>query len=544
MNQLTPSRDIGSIITIDEYDRQKFVISDIHKGGMGIVYQLLPVNPFTEALALKSYLKDQSFSHFEKEARIWFSISDHPNIARPYWYGLFDAKYSILAEWYPATVNEYFIESSKKVEFQTLILGILSGLNYAYEKHGVIHRDIKPSNILLDKDKNPKINDFGISIFFSEKNTILYGTKEYMAPELFIGYPSSVKTDIYALGATLFEIITKNHVIDYVTFDEKKKELEKHQKKLGAWINPYIELILACIQEGPNSRPSSYVDLFDLLKTSDAKIDRNRQSEFEVTGKATVLVKQGKAEEAISLLQSFLNNENNNSLVLSTLGTCYIRLGKTENAIENYKKACAGLNITKGMYKGTLLPDPYANLAFLYLTQSRFEDASEILELLWQLGNETDPRIFYTYPEIGWYQLYKGDFVNSQNLLMTAFRTMKPNSFNIQWLILSLYLSGKLDRYKIDLYELLIESFPKFDTSTALQALLVANVLESNKQRKLHQKILADCYSDLRQIADELQLNYGFERLPLSTNAQISILMSLDYAVTGGKYYGVIRQSF
>ena len=127
---------------------------------------------------------------------------------------------------------------------------------------------------------------------------------------------------------------------------------------------------------------------------------------------------------------------------------------------------------------------------------------------------------------------------------MTAFRTMKPNSFNIQWLILSLYLSGKLDRYKIDLYELLIESFPKFDTSTALQALLVANVLESNKQRKLHQKILADCYSDLRQIADELQLNYGFERLPLSTNAQISILMSLDYAVTGGKYYGVIRQSF
>jgi hypothetical protein len=39
-------------------------------------------------------------------------------------------------------------------------------------------------------------------------------------------------------------------------------------------------------------------------------------------------------------------------------------------------------------------------------------------------------------------------------------------------------------------------------------------------------------------------LDYGFERLPLSTNAQISILMSLDYAVTGGKYYGVIRQSF
>ena len=256
------------------------------------------------------------------------------------------------------------------------------------------------------------------------------------------------------------------------------------------------------------------------------------------------MLKQGKAEEAISLLQSFLNNEKNNSLVLSTLGTCYARLGKTENAIENYKKVCAALKITKGMYKDILLPDPYANLAILYLSQSRFEDALKILESLWQLGNETDPRILYTYPEIGWYHLYQGDFVRSQNLLITVFRTKKPNSFNIKWLVLSSFLSGKLDKYKIGLYELLIESFPKFDTSTALQALLVANVLEYYEQRKLHQKILGDCYADLRQIADELQLEYGFERLPLSKNAKTTILMSLDYVVTGGKYHGVIRQSF
>ena len=230
--------------------------------------------------------------------------------------------------------------------------------------------------------------------------------------------------------------------------------------------------------------------------------------------------------------------------MLSTLGNCYARLGKTEGALENYKKACAGLNLTKGMYKGTLLPDPYANLGLLYLTQSRFDDALKILETLWQLGNQTDLRIFYTYPEIGWYYLYQGDFVSSQNLLLTAFRTMKPNTLNIKWLILSLYLSGNLDQYKIDLYKLLMESFPKFDAGTALQALLVANVLEYDEQRKLHQKILGDCYADLRQIADDLRLEYGFERLPLSAYAVSTILMSLDYIVTGGKYHGIIRQSF
>jgi serine/threonine protein kinase len=543
INDYYPSREIGSIITIDEFDRRKFVVSDIHKGGMGIVYQLLPVNPFHEALALKSYLQDQLFEDFEKEARIWFSVSDHPNIAQPFWYGLFDKKFSILAEWYPTSVNEYRVETSKKKEFQTIVLGILSGLSYAYEKHGVIHRDIKPSNILLDKVNNPKINDFGISILIREKNIISYGTKEYMAPELFIGYPSSAKTDIYALGATLFEIITTKQAIDFVSIDDKKKELERIQKKFGLWFKPFFELILACIQDAPNLRPSSYTDLYKILKIMEPQTFINRQSEFEVTGRATVLVKQGKAEEAISLLQSFLKNEINNSLVLSTLGTCYVRLGKTENAIENYEKACATLNLTKGLYKGTLLPDPYANLAFLYLSRRRFEDASKLLESLWQLGNEIDPRILFTYPEIGWYLLYQGDFVKSQSLLMTAFRTMKPNSYNIQWLILSLYLSGKLTRYRIDLYALLMESFPKFDTGTALQALLIANALEYQEQRKLHQKILADCYANLRQIADEMGLEYGFERLPLSANAQATILMSLDDAVTGGKYNGVIRQS-
>lgn len=543
MNQYYQSREIGSIITIDEFDRRKFVISDIRKGGMGIVYQLLPVNPFIEALALKSYLQDQLFENFEKEARIWFSVSDHPNIAQPFWYGLFDKKFSILAEWYPTSVNEYRVESSKKKEFQTLVLGILTGLNYAYEKHGVIHRDIKPNNILLNKDNNPKINDFGISILIREKNNILFGTKEYMAPELFIGYPSSIKTDIYALGATLFEIITKNQAIDFVTFDERKKELERIKKKFGLWFKPFFELILACIQEAPNLRPSSYSDLFKILKIRDPQTFINRQSEFELTGKATVLVKQGKAEEAISLLQSFLNNEKNNSLVLSTLGNCYARIGKTENAIENYEKACVSLNLTKGMYKDTPLPDPFANLAFLYLSRRRFEDASNLLELLWQLGNEIDPRIFYTFPEIGWYLLYQGDFANSHSILMTAFRTMKPNSYNIQWLILSLYLSGKLTRYRIDLYALLMESFPKFDTGTALQALLIANVLEYQEQRKLQQKILADCYTNLRQIADEMHLEFGFERLPLSANVQSTILISLDDAVTGGKYNGVIRQT-
>jgi len=508
-----------------------------------MVYQLLPVDPLTDTLALKTYLQDQSYSNFEKEARIWFSISDHPNIARPYWYGKFDDKFSILAKWYPSTLTEYSIESSKVNEFHSLVLGILSGLNYAYEEHGVIHRDIKPSNILLDEDKSPKISDFGISINTKEKNTILFGTKEYMAPELLIGYPSSIKTDLYSFGATLFEIVDKTRVIEFATFEEKKRELEKRQETIGGWIHPYIELILACIQEIPNSRPSGYEDLFRLLKVTGVKKNKTRQSDFEITGKANVLMKQGKAQDAINLLQSFLIEENNNALVLTTLGTFYAKLGKNEDAEANYIKACAVLDLTKGMHRDKPFTLPYENLALLYITQSRFEDASKTIQPLLHLGSKFDPRIHYMCPEIGWYHLYQGNFDKSQKLLLTAFRFAKPNPFNIRWLILSLFLSGKLELYNHVLFELLMESFTEFDTFTALQALLVANTLEYNEQRELHKKILNDCYEELRKISDEIQLGFDFERLPLSENAKLTILMSLDYDVTGGKYHGIIRQS-
>ncbi|KAF9590777.1 hypothetical protein IFM89_038369 [Coptis chinensis] len=89
---------------------------------------------------------------------------------------------------------------------------IADGLVYLHSQAQIIHRDIKTSNILLDKDFNAKISDFGLAKFFNEEqnnvSTKLRGTHGYMAPEYATRGVLSVKTDVYSYGVVILEIVT------------------------------------------------------------------------------------------------------------------------------------------------------------------------------------------------------------------------------------------------------------------------------------------------------------------------------------------------
>jgi len=116
-------------------------------------------------------------------------------------------------------------------EVIALMTIILDAFSYAHSK-GVIHRDIKPSNIIIDKDNNIKILDFGIAKIldsgFSDLHTktgIKIGTLVYMSPEQVKGEEISYLTDIYSLGIVLFQLLTGR--TPYDSIKESEYEIQK-----------------------------------------------------------------------------------------------------------------------------------------------------------------------------------------------------------------------------------------------------------------------------------------------------------------------------
>jgi hypothetical protein len=98
--------DVGSIIAVQGFSNEKFAVGRVVRGGMGIVYQLVPVRPTLGVMALKTYQNPADVAKFEHEARLWISLGTHAHIARAIWFGAWNNQPAILADWYPSTLTE------------------------------------------------------------------------------------------------------------------------------------------------------------------------------------------------------------------------------------------------------------------------------------------------------------------------------------------------------------------------------------------------------------------------------------------------------
>ncbi len=147
--------------------------------------------------------------HFEEEARLAARVQ-HPNVVAVYAFGRTEDQLYLVTEFVEGcSLRELLRHGPLPLPIALYIAAeVTRGLKAAHEK-GILHRDLKPSNILISLEGQVKLTDFGMATSLAKATgDALRGTPAYLAPELLLGEAPSPQADLFALGATLFEMLT------------------------------------------------------------------------------------------------------------------------------------------------------------------------------------------------------------------------------------------------------------------------------------------------------------------------------------------------
>ncbi len=185
------------------------------EGGMGQVYRALD-RALNEEVALKFVRADLASSkdaleQFKAEVRLSRSLT-HRNVCRIYEFLEMEGRVFLSMELVRGkTLAEVIAKEAPMPPARAceICKGICRGLQAAH-RCGIVHRDLKPGNVMIEEQTNRVVvMDFGIAMLVqTETGNVVQGTPEYMAPEQALGKPQTQRTDIYALGAVMYEMLT------------------------------------------------------------------------------------------------------------------------------------------------------------------------------------------------------------------------------------------------------------------------------------------------------------------------------------------------
>ena len=253
----------------------------IGTGGMAAVYLakdlILDRLVAIKVLRLDFRQNDDAMRRFRREALSATQLT-HPNIVGVYDVGQSQEMNYIVMEYVEGTDLKDYVRQRgalHPIEAVRIMMQIVSAIAAAHQNR-IIHRDIKPQNILIDREGNVKITDFGIAVALSDTsltqtNTLL-GSVHYLSPEQARGGMATIQTDIYALGIVLYELLTGR-----VPFDGESPvsiALKHFQDPLPSVVNPKAmvpqsleNIVLKATAKDPMNRYRSCYEMFQDLKT-------------------------------------------------------------------------------------------------------------------------------------------------------------------------------------------------------------------------------------------------------------------------------------
>jgi tRNA A-37 threonylcarbamoyl transferase component Bud32 len=285
------------------FARRFEIIEEIGRGGMGTVYKAYD-NKIREVVALK-LLKPEIASdlevieRFRNEIKLARQVS-HRHVCRMYDLGEEWLSIYISMEYVAGEDLKSFIRRSghlNEAKAVGLAKQIAEGLAEAH-RIGVVHRDLKPQNVMIDKDGNAKIMDFGIARSLHTKGVtgtgVIIGTPEYMAPEQAEGRDIDHRVDIYALGAILFEMVTGRVPFEGATplsiVLKHRSEPPADPQTINLQLSPGLSrIILKCLEKSRDNRFRSAAEVLEALTAVEQGLP--------VTGQVTTRAKPITARE-------------------------------------------------------------------------------------------------------------------------------------------------------------------------------------------------------------------------------------------------------
>jgi len=278
--------DIHELITGSSFAGRYQIIEELGQGGMGRVLRVLD-RKVNEEIAIKLLKPEiasekrvlERFSNELKNAR---RIS-HRNICRMYELLEDSGVHYITMEYVRGEDLKSFIRRSRKIAPGTAIIiarQVCEGLEEAH-RLGIIHRDLKPQNIMIDKEGNARIMDFGIARSLEAESItgqgVIIGTPDYMSPEQVEAKEVDARSDIYSLGVVLYEMVTGHLPFEgntplSIAVKHKTEPPPDPRKNNPQLSHSFGLLILKCMEKDPEKRFADAHKLLEELKRIEAEI--------------------------------------------------------------------------------------------------------------------------------------------------------------------------------------------------------------------------------------------------------------------------------
>ncbi len=265
----------------DQFDRFQ-IQAHLAQGGMSDVYRAYDVLHRREVVLKvpdQAMIGDPAqYERFQREMEVMKTLQ-HPAILRGLDSGRYNRMPYLVTELVEGRSLREIVESSAPLppeQAVVLVCKIADGMAYCHE-HGVIHRDLKPENILVTAEGQPVIMDFGLALTKGARRvtyanlSATMGTPDYMAPEQVEGQRGDVRTDVYALGTILYELLAgktpfggdNSLAVMAQHLNGTPPRLDREQPG----VSPQLAAVAArCLQRDPHER---YPDMRALIEALD-----------------------------------------------------------------------------------------------------------------------------------------------------------------------------------------------------------------------------------------------------------------------------------